>query len=216
MKKIFFGLFLFLLLSIFNVTVYADEIGSEEEKDFLYEGLKPGETVVDFYSEPVSKDELNYENEVLPKEALTENESIEGESVSPMSRRKKWYLKGGKKYVGLSYGSWRYAGASTISGGVLHASHSSTVANSYSGSLNVTKRDLNAYIGFNTTKSWSKTVSYSSPSYPSGRYRLQYRHVYKKYKVKQVQAYHPKGRVYATKYVYPKRWIERNYRVVKF
>lgn len=96
------------MLSIFNVTVYADEIGSEEEKDFLYEGLKPGETVVDFYSEPVSEDELIYENEVLPKEALTENESIEGESVSPMSRRKKWYLKGGKKYVGLSYGSWRY------------------------------------------------------------------------------------------------------------
>lgn len=55
-----------------------------------------------------------------------------------------------------------------------------------------------------------------SQEYPNGNYRLEYRHVYKKYKVKQEQKYDPRGKVYDTQYVYPEQWIERQYRVVKF
>ncbi|OZI11705.1 hypothetical protein CEW92_10415 [Bacillaceae bacterium SAS-127] len=68
---------------------------------------------------------------------------------------------------------------------------------------------------FDISKQWSETVSYSTHSYPKGKYRLQYRHVYKEYKVKQDKKYHPRAKTLETRYVYPKKWVERQYRVVK-
>lgn len=109
-----------------------------------------------------------------------------------------------KSYVGMSYGKWKYAGASTVSGGSLSASHTSTVSHTYSGSLKIPVKTLEEVVGFNVTKTWNRSVTYTSKSYPKGSYRLMYRHVYKIYKVKQVQQYDPRARIYDTKYVYPK------------
>lgn len=75
---------------------------------------------------------------------------------------------------------------------------------------------MTATLGFDITDSWGVTVSYSSKEYPSGRYRLEYRHVYKTYKVKQEQKYDRRGIARATRYLYAKKWVERQYRVVEF
>ncbi|MDA1477179.1 hypothetical protein [Bacillus changyiensis] len=168
-------------------------------------GLAEGEVVVDIYTDFVSNDET------IGAEAFFE----EDHSFSPLERSLMWFGVS-KTYQGHSYSSWKYAGASTISGGRLTASHTRTVANRYSGTLKIPLRDLEAVVGFDITDSWSQTVGFVSKEYKSGRYRLEYRHVYKKYKVKQEQKYHPRSKVYATKYVYPQRWVERQYRVVKF
>lgn len=138
-----------------------------------------------------------------------------GNDVSA-ERGKQWYLTN-EGYVGLSYGGWKYAGASTVSGGSLHANHTSNVSNTYTGSLQASARNIQGLVGFNINYSWGESVGYTSKSYSKGRYRLEYRHVYKKYKVKQELKYDRRGRVvYATKYVYPMKWVERQYRVVKF
>ncbi|SIT71604.1 hypothetical protein [Edaphobacillus lindanitolerans] len=181
-------------------------------------GLAEGEMVVDTFTELIP------DNEVIGEEIFLEEDSDEvlkedlggGNLITPFERRKGWYGVS-STYQGLTYGSWLFAGASTISGGRLTASHTKTVANRYSGTLKIPIKSLESVVGFDTTKSWSQTVGYVSDSYPNGRYRLEYRHVYKKYKVKQEQKYDRRAPVvYDTKYVYPQKWVERQYRVVKF
>ncbi|NPC93025.1 hypothetical protein HOO54_12480 [Bacillus sp. WMMC1349] len=179
---------------------------SELDAD-INSGLAEGEVVVDVYTDFVPDDET------IGEEVFFE----EDHSFTPLVRSLRWFGVS-KTYQGHSYSSWKYAGASTVSGGRLTASHTKTVANRYSGTLKIPLRDLESVVGFDVTNTWSQTVGFVSKEYKSGRYRLEYRHVYKKYKVKQVQKYdpHPRAKVYATKYVYPQRWVERQYRVVKF
>ncbi|GIN66376.1 hypothetical protein J41TS2_17970 [Bacillus sonorensis] len=171
-------------------------------------GLAEGEVVVDTYTDFVPDDEAIGE-EIFLKEDNPDN------LFTPAVRSLMWFGVS-KTYQGLSYSSWKYAGASTVSGGRLTASHTKTVANRYSGTLKIPLRDLEGVVGFDVTDTWSQTVGFVSKEYKKGRYRLEYRHVYKKYKVKQEQKYHPRSKVYATKYVYPQKWVERQYRVVKF
>lgn len=213
---------LLLFLGVFVLTISASSLiasandqlsgtDSEDLNDFLYGDLNPGETVVDFYREPISADELG----ALPTLEKLPSLTIDDE-VTTYERRLNWYTTQ-KTYMGLVYGSWLYAGASTLTGGSLSASHSSTVANTFSGQLNAPKNRVDAFVGFNISYSRSKTVGYTSYPTPNGKYRLEYRHVYKKHKVKQDRKYDPRESVsYGTAYVYPKQWIERQYRVVKF
>lgn len=123
-------------------------------------------------------------------------------------------------YKGLSYGPWLYAGASTIDGGTLSASHSNSISNSYTGTLNTTVKAVNASVGFQITKNSTEIVSFTSNPYPkiAGKgHRLQYRHVYKRYSVKQERKYDRRASVVCgTAYVYPRQWVERQYRVVTF
>ncbi|WP_139136389.1 hypothetical protein [Oceanobacillus sp. E9] len=191
---------------------------SEEEFEGYEDGLEEGEEIVAIYSEqiPIENEdiigiEIPYIDTTLE---LFDNSDVEG--VTPFARSKKWYLDS-KKYVGKSYGSWSNAGATTKSGGRLYASHSNKVSNTFTGQLMATKASVNALVKFDITKEYTKTVGYVSPELKSGvNYRLKYRHVRDKYQVKQTQRYDSRGKVYSTKYVYPQKWKEREYMVVRY
>lgn len=202
------------LVLCFKIT---SEVSAEEiNDDFLHDDLAEGETVVDFWTETIPNDEVV--DNSLPfyptsKNLLNENPS-DGSLITPDARTLRWYTVSKTRLKNHSYSGWMYAGASTISGGTLCASHSKSVSNTYTGSLAVPLKTLESYIGFNINKSWDKSVSYCSKEYSSGKYRLEYRHVYVNYRVKQEKKYDSRGKVYETKYVYPKKWAERQYRVV--
>lgn len=200
------------LSCFWTVSVYAEEnlLNHNEDVEGLYDDLEDGEVIVDFYTEDFPEDA----NEVIAPSIGFDPGNDEFGTLS--SRTKKWYPTS-KSYLGHYHGGWRYAGASTTSGGTLVASHTVKVSNTYTGSLTVSLSVLNSYLGFNTTRDFDRTVSYRTKSYPNGNYRLQYRHVYKNYRVKQDLKYSSNAtKVYDTRYVYPKRWIERQYRVVRF
>ncbi|MDA7027859.1 hypothetical protein PJ311_14870 [Bacillus sp. CLL-7-23] len=205
MKKVILSSIASVALVFTLLFVPATKSSASELDADVNSGLAEGEVVVDVYTDFVP------DNETIGAEVFLK----EDHSFSPLVRSLMWFGVS-KTYQGHSYNSWQYAEASTISGGRLTASHTKTVANRYSGTLKIPLRDLEGVVGFDVTDSWSQTVGFVSKEYKSGRYRLEYRHVYKKYKVKQEQKYHPRAKVYATKYVYPQRWVERQYRVVKF
>ncbi|EON74488.1 hypothetical protein [Lysinibacillus sphaericus] len=201
--SIFCSITLILTLFFINVT---ESSASELDAD-VNSGLAEGEVVVDF-TDVVLDDELigtevPFEEEISPFE------------ITPFERQLMWFGTS-STYEGLTYGPWNYAGASTVSGGSLSASHTKTVAHKYSGTLKIPVKKLESVVGFDVTLSWSESVSYRSKTYDSGNYRLEYRHVYKKYKVTQEQKYDSRGKTYDTKYVYPEQWVERQYRVVQF
>ncbi|MEC1179515.1 hypothetical protein P9B03_13535 [Metasolibacillus meyeri] len=206
MKKVFFKasflLCFSLALFVFNSHASANELDTD-----INAGLSNGEIVVDTFTELIPT------NGVIREEIFFENDDL----ISTQERRLRWFAVS-STYQGLTYGAWQPAGASTISGGRLSASHTSTVSHRYSGTLKVPIKTLDSVVGFDVTKSWSETVSYTSTEYPTnGRYRLEYRHVYQKYQVKQEQKYDSRvEKVYDTQYVYPEKWIERQYRVVQF
>ncbi|SDZ44539.1 hypothetical protein SAMN05421736_1138 [Evansella caseinilytica] len=204
-------------MSVWAPLSFANEKEISESNDsFLNEGLNPGEEVVGFYTEIIPESELN-DDLVEEFPFIESNILLEKETeITPASLRNPRWFAASKEYVGRSYSSWMYAGASTISGGTLSASHSSSVSNTFSGQLELSKKALSAFVNFDITYTTEKAVTYTSPEYPDGRYRLLYRHVYKKYKVKQEKKYHSKSKVLDTKYVYPQKWVERQYKVVKF
>lgn len=178
-------------------------------KEDINSGLAEGEEVVDTFID-LSLDELN--DELIDEEVFLENGD---DLITPYERTLKWYGVD-YAYQGLAYGPWNFAGASTISGGKLTASHTKTVSNRHYGNLKITLKSLESVVGFDTSRSWSETVGYVSDSYPNGKYRLEYRHVYKRYKVKQERKYDRRAsNVYGTEFVYPQKWVERQYRVVK-
>lgn len=198
-------MFLLLFFATLTITLFTGNVPKSFASTLEFDsGLAEGEVVVDTFTELIP------DNEVIGKEIF-----LDDNLITPFERRLTWYGMS-STYQGLAYGPFLFAGASTISGGRLTASHTSTVANTYSGTLKIPIKSLESVVGFNTTRSWSETVGYVSDSYPNGKYRLEYRHVYKKYKVKQDQKYDKRAsQVYDTKYVYPQLWVERQYRVVK-
>lgn len=203
MKKIL----LLALLFLVTFSVWSLQASAEGELEGeLEEGLAPGETVVDSFTE------------VLPGDTTaTEGTTVltPGNLPTTDARRLSWYPVS-KTYVGEVGSKWYYAGASTQSGGTLHASHTNGVAHTFSGQLESTISRLTGFIGFNTTRSFEQTVSYSTKEYASGKYRLEYQHRYVKYKVKQEKKYDSRSTiVHGTAYVYPQKWVERRYRVVK-
>lgn len=196
--------FVALIFTLFIVTP-TKSFASELDAD-VNSGLAEGEVVVDFtevLDDEVIGTEVHFEDLISPSNPkLRERQLI-------------WFATS-STYQGLVYGDWMYAGASTVSGGALTASHTSTVAHRYSGTFKVPLKSLESVLGFDVTKSWSETVSYTSPNYPKGNYRLEYRHVYKKYKVTQEQKYDSRGPSYDYTYNYVDQWVERQYRVVQF
>lgn len=203
MKKILLLVLMFLVtFSVWSLKTSAEE-GAED-------GLAPGEVVVDTFSEVIEENIFSGGSALEP---LTPTD--DDDPITINERRLSWYPVT-KTYMGEVGSPWYYAGASTISGGTLHASHSSSVAHTFTGQLEAPLSRLTAYIGFETTRSFSATVGYSSKEYPSGKYRLDYQHRYAKYQVKQQRKYDSRASVvYGTAYVYPQKWIERRYRVVK-
>ncbi len=197
--SIFCSITLILTLFFINVT---ESSASELDAD-VNSGLAEGEVVVDF-------------TDVVLDDELIGTEVPFEEEISPLEERQLMWFGTSSTYEGLTYGPWNYAGASTVSGGSLSASHTKTVAHKYSGTLKIPVKKLESVVGFDVTLSWSESVSYRSKTYDSGNYRLEYRHVYKKYKVTQEQKYDSRGKTYDTKYVYPEQWVERQYRVVQF
>lgn len=206
MKKLLFSIFSFTLLffvSDFKVGASSELVNDDPS---LYEGLSDGEEVVDYSI--VEEPSVEEENEILESFDI---ELSEGE-ITPY--RSDVTKPVSKTYQGLVYSGWKNAGVSTVSGGVLKDVVSRERSNKFTGNLTVTKKILKAFIGFDVTYSYKKVSGYETNRLPHGRYRLQYREVHKKYKVKQERRYG--GRVISTSYVYPQKWTEHQYRVVKF
>lgn len=159
---------------------------------------------------------------VIGSTTMTNASTIKGSEASKndveMEREAnlKWYAVS-KEIDGWTAGEWMYAGAATLSGGVLSASHSNIVSNTFSGELKVSYRDLEALIGFNTVRTWETTVSYSTPNLPhiAGKaHRLMYRNKYIRYKVRQELKYTSNSTlVKDVRYVYPREWKEYEYKV---
>lgn len=207
----FLAIAMFFSLLVPNASAFeGDVVGSDDSIDG---GLNEGETVVD-YTEvtPISIEDVTIPTFTEP--LLPTLPTLPG-LVDTMERRLVWYITN-VQYYGQTYSPWYYAGASTLSGGVLTATHTRSVTNTFSGTLEVPLHTMTAAVGFDITDDYSVSVSYSTRDYPSGRYRLEYRHNYKTYKVKQEQKYDRRGTARATRYLYAKQWVERQYRVVKF
>ncbi len=93
--------------------------------------------------------------------------------------------------------------------GTVTLSQSTTVSNSFSGTLRVTKGNLDASVGFNTTASWSQTASYSVTPPAGQRWQIIYRGIYEMWEVTQRNAVRLDGQWYWTNqfaYVYAYRW----------
>lgn len=222
MKKIYFllvGMIVTIFAFVPNVLAeegndtQIDSAGDVIYEQQLDEGLLPEEEVVEFYREiPTNEQSLN-------DQAVPDLNNIKNDEITLFSRNPRWFAMS-KSYRGLSYGPWLYAGASTLSGGRLSASHSSSISNTYSGSLRASAYQVESVVGFTITKGRTKSVTYTSNNLPklsNKGHRLQYRHVYKKYSVRQERKYHSRSTTsYGTAYVYPRQWVERQYRVVTF
>lgn len=198
-----------------SISSHADNVGEEIYEQQLNDGLLPGEEVVDFYRE------IPTNNELLNDEVIPDLHNTQNSEITPFStyRDPRWFVTY-HTYTSLKYGPWLYAGASTLSGGTLSATHTSSVSNTYSGTLSASLSDVNSSVGFDITYGTEKSVTYTSPSYPEladKGHRLQYRHVYKGYTVKQEKKYHGDSTIsYGISYLYPRKWVERQYRVVTF
>lgn len=209
MKKVLFTILGFLLIfSVLSFEVKADSLVDEEDPT-LHEGLGKNEEVIDFTS--VSSFDLESKNIVSVKSPLIPTDS--NNEITPYRVMPK-YTIASKQYNGLVYDGWKYAGVSTKSGGTLSDTISRARTNSYSGTLTVTLAALSASAGFDVTYSYNKISGYSTLPYPNGNYRLEYRNVYKKYTIKQNETW--AGKHIGYDYVYPKTWVEVQYRVVKF
>lgn len=53
---------------MFSPHIYADQVSQKQKMIFFTKSLKSGETVMDFYYEPISEEELIDKNETLSKE----------------------------------------------------------------------------------------------------------------------------------------------------
>ncbi|MTH55434.1 hypothetical protein GKZ89_18750 [Bacillus mangrovi] len=227
-SKLFYALgFVLLIFSLFMISptkssaiesdfVLNTEFEDDESDPDVHAGLTKDEEVVESFMNHFPNNEIIDREIPVDLDRIYPEPFVIGNPYTQDERYKRWYAVS-KTYKGLSYGKWKFAGASTVSGGRLNATHTKTVANKYSGTLKVPLGKLESVIGFDVTDSWSVAVGFISREYPEGRYRLEYRQVYKKYKVKQVRKYdHRVKETYGTQYVYPYKWVERQYRVVKF
>lgn len=207
------AIYLLLVFSIFFSILAPSTLANEGESESAIDGeLNEGESVVDFTD--INTTNVGYIPSSLPITLVPPPTLIN--PIDTMERQKSWYITS-KSYQGLTYGGWLYAGASTTSGGSLSATHTRSVSNTFSGTLEVPLKTLTGSIGFDITDSKEVSVTYTSKEYPYGNYRLQYRHVYQTYNVKQDLKYDSRASVsYGTRYIYPKKWVERQYRVIKF
>lgn len=183
----------------------------EVEASFLLnEDLHEGEEVVDF---SIIK-EIDVEDGIRSTPTNWRNLLDDAEEAYTINRPTPKWEAVSKEYRGYTYCGWKNAGVSTQSGGVLRDTFVRKRSNTYSGDLKVKVKVLTALVKFNIEDSYERASSYSSKNLPDGNYRLQFREVYHTYKVKQEKKWG--SRVLETRYVYPKKWTEHQYRVVKF
>lgn len=199
------------VISAYGSTGTQYEHNDVSDKSAWTEGLQDGERVIAVFKN--TSPLLSINNKV-------NNISVERDSnVIPKEANLRWFPTE-KVYVEDVGGSWTYAGASTISGGVLIASHSDAISNSFTGNLTVSFSELSAFVGFDITLQSTRTVGYSTkplPDLENKGHRLEYRHKYHKYKVTQEKKYDRRAsKSYGTEYVYPMEWCEREYRVVEY
>lgn len=195
------------MVQLFNVAEDGRvEVISEEE----YLASLADENIEFFDDQNIIYEEIDNESNLL---TLSDPNEFGTQSIV---RTVKWYAKP-RVYQGKSYNSWRDSGVSTHSGGRLSVSTTRTVSNNYTGALKVPLKTLEATAGFSIGTSFSRTLSYSSIEYKSGKYKLQHRNEYNRYSVKQEQRLGSStGKLLDTKTVYPRKWNQFNYRVVKF
>jgi hypothetical protein len=124
-----------------------------------------------------------------------------------------WYQTLNLGKVGTSYGSWT-TGVSGQGEATLSLSKSISVSNTYSGTLSASKKDVNAAVGFNISKSWDTRATYTVKIPKGKKIKIQYRKVYTKYKVLQ-KAYSGATHL-GDKYVYPKKFSHLEYRSVTY
>ena len=110
-----------------------------------------------------------------------------------------WGVKS-KSSAGYSYGSWKTGvSARGGKGNKLSLSKTISVSNTLTGDVKASKSNIEASVGFNINKSFSKTTSYSinTPS-SNKKYTIKYRNVYKKTKLNQQRVFTCGGKIIQT------------------
>jgi hypothetical protein len=229
MKKILLAMLsVVCVFSVFSSTVFASE-NENASLNELNESTYDGNTSP-FYVDPDDILEIGVTQEngdIITEENLIdatdsdtiwydENGNVVEDAVSEYTDGEPtfgvmylWYMTNNMGYVGNSYGSWTN-GVSGSGAATLTLSKSVSTSNTYSGSLTASKKSVSAAVGFDITKSRSTTASYSVKVPKGKKYMIQYRRVYKKYKVQQ-KAYSTSTYL-ETKYVYPKKFSHLEYR----
>lgn len=107
-----------------------------------------------------------------------------------------WMIES-KQNAGTEYGAWSIgAQAKGSPGGKLSFKKSVKVSNTLSGSLKVSRSDVEASLGFTTNKTTKKTASYSMNATDRKKtYTIKYRNIYKKIKINQIRRWQVNGRV---------------------
>jgi hypothetical protein len=227
MKKIWFSLLtVALIFSLVSNTVLASDNNHESENfDSLYDASSytdPNDIleigVVQDNGDIITEEDLvNVEGDNSNSPWYDENGNIveetkdnEASEEPGFSIMRLWYMTSSYGYVGQSYGSW-INGVSGSGPSNLTLSKGVSVSHTYSGTLTATKSAVSAAVGFSISKTWSTNASYSVNVPKGQRYMIQYRKVYKKYKVGQ-KAYINSTYTGQTKYVYPKKYSHLEYR----
>ncbi|MBU5206601.1 MULTISPECIES: hypothetical protein [Bacteria] len=141
-----------------------------------------------------------------------DSESNDDSVDNIISTRALWYLSYNLGYQGKHYGKWKN-GTTGEGKATLTFSKSVNTSNTFTGTLAAPIKQVNASVGFNITKSDTTSASYSVLVPKGKKYTIQWRNVYKKYKVRQ-QGY--SGSVMLdSKYVYPLKYDHVEYRVKK-
>lgn len=135
-----------------------------------------------------------------------------------------WKIDGKRSYVGEKSGSWKIgirAKADGSAGDTISMGTSKTVSNSISATYGISKRILNATFKFDVSRQWSVNASktYGLTGKKKGTWwAIQYKPVYKKYRVKTRLHTYINGkwhRTSNTKYIYARKFDHFAYRLVK-
>ena len=135
-----------------------------------------------------------------------------------------WKVDGKRVYTGESSGSWAIgirAKADGGSGDSISMSSSKSVSNSLSGNVGISVRQLNAAFQFSVSRQWSASASktYGLTGKKKGSWwAIQYKRVYKNYKVRARKYAFYDGTWHKTKktrYIKAKRFSHFAYQLVK-
>lgn len=134
-----------------------------------------------------------------------------------------WKLEGKRIYTGETSGSWAVgirARADGDPGDTISMSSSKSVSNSVSGNVDIPLRTLSAKFQFNVSKQWSASASKSyglSNKKRGSWWSIQYKRVYKNYKIKARQYSFYDGtwhKTKKTKWVRAKRFNHFAYKLI--
>lgn len=159
--------------------------------------------------------EANLQPTVLQQANEEENEVADPQAISSY-----WEIKNHGK-TGKKYSKWKIATEAVKSNasGVLVFSQSYTSSNSWTGTLKVAKKKIDASVGFNITKSYTQTAGINVNVKKNKTYKIYYRRVYNQYKVQQQQVNIDNwtGKITRGKkyYIYPKKFSHIQHKAVE-